>query len=278
MPVWSDLAVSVSHAYAGTPMSTGDGRWVAPWFFSTWLIQRGAVDLRRGQDLWSFTSGAVVTMPMGWRRLQRFAPGSEILSCAWRLSWPDGSGVVDFDRPLELSPSPSLLAPMRRLLRPPHDAVEELELRAARAAGAAAWLAQVLAAGANLHQPVQGDERLRRAIAVLAAEPRLGPLPHDHLRSASGLSPVQLDRLALVATGCRLRRLADRLILARIDGLLADPARHLAGIAVELGATDASHLVKWYRRQTGVTPGQARRGGAGIAASSSMLPARRSLP
>lgn len=97
-----------------------------------------------------------------------------------------------------------------------------------------------------------GQDRCERAVAMLEEEPTL---PIGGLAAAVGVSHGHLDREFTRIVGLSPRRLAR---LLRVERLLArievDAAVPWADLAVELGWTDQSHLIRDVRRHTGTTP------------------------
>lgn len=218
--------------------------------------------VRRGRDSWRAGPGEGIILPHAWRRHQAFSPGSTIVSHGLRLTWPDGGTAVTQDAPVVIAAAAPLAGLARAVIAlrgGPDDAAQALRRRAALASYAAAWLEALLAGGASLRPSGGRDAMLERLRAELARDPRLGAIDWRRLREVTGLSRPQLDRRCRSAWGTAVRGLRDALVLERVRELLAEPQRNLAGIAGMVGATDASHLVKWYRRCAGRTPGEERR-------------------
>lgn len=258
---WGDLLIHPATAYIGVPPRGGDDVWTAPLFHSTWYIVSGGSRVERTRERWLCGPGQGIILPPGWRRHQAFAAGSVIISLGLRVVWPSGGEAVVQAAPVAIPDAAELSALARTVIAAQSGAgaVAVLRQRAALAAYAARWLETLLAAGAAVRPPGTVDPRLGRLQTELARAPRLGCIDWAGLRAATGLSRPQLDRLCQAAFGMPVRGLRDRIAVERVRELLADPARNLAGIAAAVGATDASHLVKWFRRCTGRTPGEERR-------------------
>jgi AraC-like DNA-binding protein len=98
------------------------------------------------------------------------------------------------------------------------------------------------------------DIRVIAAQQILAADPRMGPVPYARLSERTGLSQVHLDRLCREYLGHSPKAELDRLCLERVMRRLADPQRPLKAIALDLGFTDSSHLCRWFRKRSGQSP------------------------
>ncbi|HSK22752.1 MAG TPA: helix-turn-helix domain-containing protein [Egicoccus sp.] len=105
---------------------------------------------------------------------------------------------------------------------------------------------------ANLDLAVPGLERCERAVALLEAQPTR---PVSAVAAAVGVSPAQLGRDFARVVGLSPRVLAR---LLRVRRLLEDidgrGSVDWGGRAAELGWYDQSHLIRDFRRHTGVTP------------------------
>lgn len=263
--LWDDLRIHAETSYIGAPPRHGNGVWTAPFFHSTWYLLSGTATVERAGVGWSCGPGEGMALPTGWRRWQAFSAGSQVVSLGLSVAWPDGGDALHQDEPVVLSGPPAAeLAGMAQVvvgLTPDAaDAAGVLRRRSAVLAYAARWLEVLLGLGCRLRQPGEIDPRLVRLRTALGERPRLGPIDWPMLARATGLSRAQLDRLSRAAWGMPVRGCRDRLVAARVRDLLAVPGHNLAGIAAAVGATDASHLVKWFKRCTGRTPGVERRG------------------
>lgn len=260
---WSELRLSAATSYRGRPAASGDGVEISTAFHSTWFVSAGWAEVRHGDRCWRAGPGTGLVLPVNWLRFQGFSPDARIVSLGLQVTWPDGQPLLDLDAPIHLTDPAVMELAIQAVALQAADGAAWLRARSALYAFAGSWLEQLLAAGARIRSAGSGDTRLDRACRLLCEHPDLGPLPYAQLRTATGLSRTQLDRCFRQTLGCSPRQLRDRAALREARGLLADPGRKLATIVRELGATDASHLVKWFRRQTGRTPGEERRLGPG---------------
>lgn len=260
-----DLQVDIATAYLGQPPASGRSGRTAPGFLASWCLLSGEVLVERGHRRWLIPAGQGCILPAHWRRRQQFSANAHLVSIGLRLTWSSGDDAVGLDEPIMLDTAQvARLEPLARAVvalrtQPAGiDAGLELRRRLALDVYAAAWLEVVLANGGRRRQASDLDPRLARLRSALAVDPRLEPLNWPHLRQVTGLSRPQLDRLCRAAWGTTVRGERDRLVLARARRLLADSDRNLAGIALDLGASDSSHFVRWFRRHAGRTPGVER--------------------
>ena len=86
-----------------------------------------------------------------------------------------------------------------------------------------------------------------------------GPIEVRSLAAELGLHPVYLARVVRRVFGCSVRQLIIRKRLARAIDALRGGSASLAQVALESGFSDQSHLSRWLRTQTSLTPGGLRR-------------------
>jgi AraC-like DNA-binding protein len=269
---WRGLRAAVQVAYRGAVPAIGDGVITAPANLSCWTVESGAALVDAESRSWRAQPGQTLILPPHWRRRQRFARGSRIVSLGLTLDWPSGAPLVPLAAPVLLRGA-GLAASTRA-------AVEALGAegfvpfteRRLDALGWLRWqalldaflveLVRALHAAGHAAKPAGiGDARLDRALALLAQAP-IGALPWERLGRDTGLSRTHLDRLCRERLGMTPRALRDRELLRRATTLLADRERSVAGVAEALGFRDPSHFVKWHRRLAGLTPRAARLGQA----------------
>jgi AraC family transcriptional activator of pobA len=270
--LWQEIRPTVQVAYRGSVPRMGDGVVTAPAHLSCWTIESGAALVDAESRSWRAEPGQTLILPPHWRRRQRFARGSRIVSLGLTLDWASGAPLVPLSAPVLLRDT-GLGASARA-------AVESLGAEgfvpfAERRLDAHGWLRWQECLGAFLvvlvralaaagHEPKaagSGDARLDRTLAMLSQAP-IGALPWAQLKSETGLSRTHLDRLCRGRLGMTPRALRDRELLRRAAALLADRERSVAGVAKALGFRDPSHFVKWHRRLAGLTPRAARLGEA----------------
>lgn len=81
----------------------------------------------------------------------------------------------------------------------------------------------------------------------------------DAMCSILGYSRTHLERLALEEFGCGAVEYCNRLRLSRVCMLLQTTGLSLQEIAEQSRCCDASHLSVFFKRRTGMTPGEYRR-------------------
>ena len=104
--------------------------------------------------------------------------------------------------------------------------------------------------------PGTGDTRLDVVLDQLAGRARAGPLPFVAWKQMTGLGRQQLDRLACLHLGCRLREHRDKVLLAEVHHRLAADHSSIKLHAFELGFVDTAHFCRWVKRQSGLSPTQ----------------------
>jgi AraC-like DNA-binding protein len=126
-----------------------------------------------------------------------------------------------------------------------HDAPSGIE-RVRRAVG---WLAGRLRADRFRLDPAA--HRMARRIAATAGSRPIGPL-----RLEAGLSDARLVSLFREQVGVTPKRYAQIHRFARALSLLSRPGASLAGVALEAGFYDQSHMNAEFRRMARLTPGE----------------------
>ena len=97
---------------------------------------------------------------------------------------------------------------------------------------------------------------------------RLGALIGTHFREhrdatfyaeAIGVSPTHLNRIARAATGCSLQQLVNRRLIEEARRDLVFTFLPAQSIALALGFSDPAYFSRFFRRETGMTPGEYRK-------------------
>ena len=129
--------------------------------------------------------------------------------------------------------------------------------------GGATQVASLLGELAALHRQLPSTgavARARRLMAQATQATRSAPAMSLHdLADAVARSPFHLARSFRAQTGLSPHQYRQHLRLAAAMERLADGERDLAGLAHDLGYCSQSHLGAVFRRETGVTLGEARR-------------------
>ncbi len=238
-----------------------------------WHILSGTVSVRTVDesvpDRAEAGAGATIFIAPGTLRVHRFSPDARLVSVHFSVEAADG-------RPL----FPAL--PL--ILWPPGDAADAMVDAARRLVGrigagrgragdlrtrgelylfAAALLRALESKGVAVDDGAAADLRLEAVLADLRRDPRAGPLPYVRWTQLTGLGRSQLDRLCRRHCGESLRARRDGILMSRLERQLAADSRDIKALAYDHGFVDASHLTRWFRSQSGATPGAFRRALAG---------------
>ncbi|HEX8427517.1 helix-turn-helix transcriptional regulator [Hymenobacter sp.] len=95
--------------------------------------------------------------------------------------------------------------------------------------------------------------------------PLAGPAPHPRLRTAKDYADhlavhiVHLNRVLKQATGHTTTTLISNRMAQEAKLLLKQPTRNVSEIADQLGFADVAHFCTFFKRHTGLTPGDFRR-------------------
>lgn len=79
------------------------------------------------------------------------------------------------------------------------------------------------------------------------------------LIEASGLQKDHLNRVLKKESGLTLNQMLDEYRLEKAKALLVDPERPVQGVGVLIGFIDGNYFARWFRKQTGQSPGQWRK-------------------
>ncbi len=236
-------------------------------FFTFWSLEHGEVTLSWVGGSRRIRSGECVLIPCGLRRRHAFSSGAKIVSLSFWAGWENGRQVLGLGAPLVggRERATSLTRKVRlatESLPPHHDGLGNALL------GPAAWMkfsANVYSAVAEIlhwaHQrgavwnlPQTGDVRLDKILDELSLRVSAGPLPFERWSAETGLSRVQLDRLARQHLGETLKARRDARLLQEILGSLSLGRESLKEIAARLDFFDPPHFTRWVRAHTGRNP------------------------
>src|SRR5690606_38112311 len=121
----------------------------------------------------------------------------------------------------------------------------------------AALVALVRAGSASV--PVDGladrDRRRIETLTTLLAAHFREHRPVSFYAEAIGVSPAQLNRLARSATGFSVQGLATLQVMEAARRDLVFTPTPVQAIAYSLGFSDPAYFNRFFRRQTGLTPG-----------------------
>jgi AraC-like DNA-binding protein len=122
-------------------------------------------------------------------------------------------------------------------------------------------LMEVLASRGISHSGHFGiDERVRSALDRMHAMDLAEPLDAEKLSAVVGLSQNHLIRLFRRDLQTTPGQYWDRLRVEHARHRLLLPDARVKAVALELGFTYLSHFSKWFKRHTGTTPRDTRKG------------------
>lgn len=239
-------------------------------FFTWWLVEKGQVRLKWAGGDCEVNPGWAVLIPPGLLRHQSIEAGTRMVSVSFWAGWDDGRVLMAFDSPLlsggkDIGPLPRkakalclMIAGFSRahvhLRDLQTDPETWLKIRAAADVFVSEIMASYRGKGVVFSLPDNGDRRLHRILTDLGENLRAGPLPYAKWRKQTGLSKVQLDRLAQRWIGNTLRHRRDDMLLQEIWRSLSNDPDSLKEISARLGFFDAAHFSRWVKRRTQKSP------------------------
>lgn len=258
--------INLRIAYRNTVPSSWQSARIRHIHITCWYLDEGQVHLNYGQGKTiKARRGDWLFCPPGLDRKHVFSPQARILSLGLEIEKPTGGPVLRGDAPIRLtSPQPSLLAAAEQLLAAAED-YPRADLQSRVRQQMAQWrflneaLPLWLESGWYIRNQHTGDARLLGLLEKLRQQPSIRPLSSDELLAETGLSRVQLDRLARRDQGLSLHELVESYCLQESIRRLADVQESVKTIAGKLGFTDSAHFCRWFRRHTGHPPGRYRK-------------------
>lgn len=244
-----------------------------PQWYSCWWLEEGSVEVEMaGSGSLRAKAGQWMLLQPWVRRNQAFRPGTRIVSVAFRWRMPPGwEGRANLPKVLKGCEAPGLWPAAEQMLKATgggrrlesnerrYTLEQWLGLNARLQDFVAVWC-EVVGWEWNRVGGEQADGRLGKAREILETFGQVGPVPYGKLREATGLGAAQLNRLFRHQLETTPKAELNRICLERAIGWLADPQQSIKTMAYELGFTDSSHFAKWFARQTGMSPGDYRRG------------------
>lgn len=240
---------------------------------AAWLVREGWA--RVEQDGRSHTAhpGQWLIVKPG-PRLQTFSQDARMLSIAFEARWPDGSHL--YQEGLSLVIDAAKAPELERKVRPILNTVMKIapgtwDLRDHKADLGVFlrleqllcdWIAALASTLTELGIQHSGhfgiDERVRTAVETLHARDLAEPLALETLAAQVHVSPNHLTRLFLKDLHCTPHKFWERLRLEQAQSRLRQPDVRIKEVAIDLGFKHLSHFSKWFKRQTGSPPQQAR--------------------
>lgn len=269
---WLHLRLALLSCYRGRPGSL-EARFV-PTGMTAWLIYRGRATVTIGQEVAQASPGQWL-IPRPVPRLHRFTPDIELLSLNFYAQWPTGEPLFSkgLSATLNAADHPELEADalgINQLLEhlvPQHDYTvfaqpmslpNYLQVQQAFPRFFASLVHALEARGVRPSSPAEMDPRLADALARLQTLPMARPLDLPSIARSGGLSPVQLNRLAVQQLGHTLREHRERQRSEYARRALLAPGTAVKQVALALGFDDLGRFSRWFRRLHGVSPREFR--------------------
>jgi AraC-like DNA-binding protein len=267
----AELKIEPVIAYRGPAPEWAHDMEVTNPYFSFWFIEWGqaCVEWPGGRE--TVTAGQAILLPSGLRRHHRISNGTRMISISFWARWVNGQALLRLVKP-RISDGAEARQLKRIALRvtsaaeghPPlvgegeFTPAQWLKLHGELEVFVAAILTWASSRGGTVNPPPIGDARLDAILKDLATNLHAGALPFDRWTDLTGLSRVQLDRLALRWLGASLRRRRDELLLDEIRRSLSRGRESLKELSARLGFFDAPHFTRWVKARTGRNPSELR--------------------
>jgi AraC-like DNA-binding protein len=267
---WAGLHAHLVWVYDGPVAFQGRQGKVSAFDLTAWLIRRGQVTVKLGEQTWRAGPNEWLFPPPG-ERWQDFSADARILSVRFRARWPTGEDLFPANLGIRIPAArcPDLLraaAPLARFVQR-HFPSTETDLMQAPATLAdylrlqtlfARWFETVIVVltSEGLEPAHMGkiDDRLRLAVRQLDRQPLASPVNEAALARAVGLSVSQLNRLFLRQFGVSSRGYFDRRRHQHALTALEESTRAAKEIAISLGFSSLPHFSAWFRRKQGMPP------------------------
>lgn len=243
--------------------------------YSAWFLRRGHVvvetaggeKLEAGPGQWVFVPTEKIH--------QHFSDDARILSLHFLCQWPSGENILSETSGLvvEGSDHPALerkAVQLERLVRRHVPGAEThyasrfsdyehfLAFHTLFLQWLALWFKTQKQGGSGLSRLAADDDRLLRAVRCLNTAPLDSPLPHETLRTVSGLGEAHLNRLFVAEYGLTIRKTWDRRRLNFAKTCLETSRMPVKEIAYNLGFRSDTHFMKWFKEHTGNRPKEYR--------------------
>ncbi len=271
---WSRLQCEWLWVYHGAVPVCGVWSAAIPVPAGVFFVERGSGRIRADDQELVVKRGEAFFSAPGLRQ-HWFAPGTVLLSAAFRAQWPDGrplfrAGLNAVSRAAGLRRATQELFgcvhPRRRQLTY-REAIKPLVLDLAawteREAAFQRWFArwcEAMKRRAVESEPLMGrrPERMERLVAWLNALPLEQSVPT--LPAELGWGLRRADQMLQQQTGLSLRGYLERRRLEAAREHVLSGQDTLKEIAYALGFRHASHFTTWFRRKVGVSPSAYRAG------------------
>ena len=267
---WSQVKASFIWAYeAAIPAEFHDRRDHLPGL-SALLIRAGSLRIETEDGVREAREGQWIFPHQGERR-QLIAPGTEVISLHFHLTWVGGRPVFDWpvalvldaaNHPLLEKKARHLIQKVNRLMPDAHAALPWMEtsiethfrIQPSFAAWLCAFVEVMTQTGHEPSRLVGMDERTFRAVTILDEIPIGALVPEKELAKRVGTSLSQLNRLFVAEFGVTPTQYQDRKKITHARYLVSAGALSIKQIAYELGFASLPAFSRWFRQKTGSSP------------------------
>jgi AraC-like DNA-binding protein len=227
------------------------------------IVENNLGRIKAGPGEWVFP-------PQG-DRLQKFTPGSEILSIHFNLNWPGGQPLFTLKTPLSVNSTntPGLTRQAELLCRRITHLFPNVKMHLLWASCNLesylriqhyfpAWIDMycriMLRLGQHPSRIGQVDERILTALKKIDTHPLTEDFNEKKLAREIGLSSSQLDRLFCKQFGHTPWQHFDRRRLQTAIALIQSSPNPMKQIAYETGFLSLPAFSRWFRQKTGHSP------------------------
>jgi len=270
---WASLHTHLVWIYDGPVSPAGHGAAYSA-HHAAWLLRRGRVEVRQGQQTWRAQAGQWLFPPPG-DRWQHFSDDTRLLSVRYRATWPTGEDF--FQKGLGISVNaidhPELLraaTPLARFVARnfPSTTVDlmqspaPLDLHFRLQTLFARWIETVVMTltqeGVTPSHMGKIDPRLLDAVRRLDRQPLTEPMAERRLAAAVGMSVTHLNRLFSRQFGVSSRAYFENRRYHHVVDVLENSGSSIKEIAYDLGFSSLPHFSAWFRRRHGLSPREFR--------------------
>lgn len=271
---WASLHSSLLWAYSGAvPEPALEGGYSDD-SISCWLIRKGEVYLKTGDQEVTVTPGDWVFVASP-DRFQRFSPESEILSIHFNFFWPGALPVYDHsqNRILRAEEIPKLEQVAQGLVDllnenfPGAGAFlpdeycqcnEYLRLQALLPYFLQEYINAQELMGVHPTRLFQQSDKVLDCIAMIDRLPLDHRLNQKEMSERLGLSRSRLDAIFSSEMGMTPRQYLEERRLTTAVELLKHTEKSIKLIAIEAGFRHESHFCSWFKSSTGKRPSEIR--------------------
>jgi AraC-like DNA-binding protein len=267
---WESLSPTIEWCYCGKVDPTYRHGGHNTTGMVAWLILRGSILLKTAEGAQNVAAGNWIVFRPGWHE-RDMTDDTTLISISLKAGWAGQRSLYREGPPVVFAASscPLLQRQAQKLVRflkktfgrtgtfllttettlPVYMHLQSLFTD---------WLATLVEtlSARNVPHTRQGnmDERVRRGLFFLDNFPLERPFPQAELAQSIALSPSQIDRLFVKATGHTPRSYFDQRRATHARLALANGNLTVKELAFSLGFRSISHFSTWFRRFEGMSP------------------------